>query len=127
MIGSLFAATTEAPGAELEEGGRRMKAYRGMGSLEAMAAGSSDRYFQERSKKLVPEGVVARVPHKGDLADVVHQLVGGLRAAMGYTGNATIGEMKARSRFVRMTGAGLRESHVHHVAQTHESPNYPRG
>jgi IMP dehydrogenase len=127
MIGSLFAGTDESPGEVLLYQGRSYKAYRGMGSLGAMARGSADRYFQEdvnNDLKLVPEGVEGRVPIKGPLAPVVHQLVGGLRAAMGYTGNATIAEMQKNCRFRRATSAGLRESHVHDVTITREAPNY---
>jgi IMP dehydrogenase len=127
MIGSLFAGTDEAPGEVLLYQGRSYKSYRGMGSLGAMARGSADRYFQEEVKndlKLVPEGVEGRVPFKGPLGPVVHQLVGGLRAAMGYTGNATIPDMQKHCRFRRATGAGMRESHVHDVVITREAPNY---
>jgi IMP dehydrogenase len=127
MMGSLFAGTDEAPGEVFLYQGRSYKSYRGMGSLGAMARGSADRYFQQEvqdSLKLVPEGVEGRVGYKGPVAPVIHQLIGGLRAAMGYTGNATIGEMQARARFRRITNAGLRESHVHDVAITREAPNY---
>lgn len=131
MAGSLFAGTDEAPGEIVLYQGRSYKSYRGMGSIEAMQAGSSDRYFQDdegdpeaETRKLVPEGIVGRVPHKGPVSDTVYQLLGGLRAAMGYTGCASIPEMKERARFVRMTAAGLRESHVHDVIITKESPNY---
>ncbi len=131
MIGSLFAGTDEAPGELVLYQGRSYKNYRGMGSVEAMKDGSSDRYFQDdvgdpeaETRKLVPEGIVGRVPYKGPVADTVFQLVGGLKASMGYTGNATIADMKANARFVRMTAAGLRESHVHDVIITRESPNY---
>jgi len=127
MIGSLFAGTDESPGEVLLYQGRSYKAYRGMGSLGAMARGSADRYFQEEVKedlKLVPEGVEGRVPYKGPLDPVVHQLVGGLRAAMGYTGNATIADMQKNCRFRRSTASGLRESHVHDVMVTREAPNY---
>lgn len=134
MVGSLFAGTDETPGEVVLLQGRRYKAYRGMGSIEAMRAGSSDRYFQDDkgdpeadTRKLVPEGIVGRVPYKGPLGDVVYQLVGGLRASMGYCGCATIGEMHADARFVRMTAAGLRESHVHDVIITEEAPNYRAG
>jgi IMP dehydrogenase len=128
MIGGLFAGTEEAPGdVELFQG-RSYKAYRGMGSLGAMAQqhGSSDRYFQEADEieKLVPEGIEGRVPYKGALSAIVHQLIGGLRAAMGYTGCANIDEMRTRPHFVRLTGAGIQESHVHDVAITKEAPNY---
>jgi len=127
MIGSLLAGTDEAPGEVFLYEGRSYKSYRGMGSLGAMARGSADRYFQAEVSdrlKLVPEGIEGRVPYKGPAAAVLHQLVGGLRAAMGYTGNATVAEMQHNCRFVRVTGAGLRESHVHDVAITREAPNY---
>jgi len=127
MMGSLFAGTDEAPGEVFLYQGRSYKSYRGMGSLGAMARGSADRYFQQEvldSLKLVPEGVEGRVGYKGPVAAVLHQLVGGLRAAMGYTGNATIRDLQTNSRFRRITGAGLRESHVHDVAVTREAPNY---
>ncbi len=127
MIGSLFAGTEESPGEVILYQGRSYKTYRGMGSVGAMARGSADRYFQaevNEAQKLVPEGVEGRVPYKGSVSGVIHQLVGGLRAAMGYTGNATIADMRERCRFVRMTGAGLRESHVHDITITKESPNY---
>ena len=131
MIGSLFAGTDEAPGEMVLYQGRSYKNYRGMGSVEAMRAGSSDRYFQDdagdpeaETRKLVPEGIVGRVPYKGPVGDTVYQLVGGLKASMGYTGCATLAEMKEKARFVRMTASGLRESHVHDVIITRESPNY---
>jgi IMP dehydrogenase len=126
MVGSLIAGTDESPGEVILYQGRSFKAYRGMGSLGAMARGSADRYFQKdaASDKLVPEGIEGQVPYKGSASAVVHQLVGGLRAAMGYTGCATVNEMRGRARFVRITGAGLRESHVHDVTITRESPNY---
>ena len=130
MIGSLFAGTDEAPG-ELElYQGRSYKTYRGMGSLGAMAQGSSDRYFQDGSKdmnKLVPEGIEGRVPYKGNLAFIVQQLLGGLRSGMGYTGCANIAELRSKTQFVQVTAAGMRESHVHDVSITKESPNYPVG
>ncbi len=128
MLGSLFGGTDESPGETFYFQGRAYKSYRGMGSVGAMARGSADRYFQEDIKdtlKLVPEGIEARVPYKGSVAAIIHQLVGGLRAAMGYTGNATIADMKANCEFVKITAAGLRESHVHDVSITKESPNYP--
>ena len=128
MIGSLLGGTDESPGEMFYYQGRSFKAYHGMGSIAAMAAGSADRYFQDDIKdtlKLVPEGIEARVPYRGSVAGVIHQLLGGLRAAMGYTGNATIDEMRHNCMFYRVTGAGLRESHVHDVAITRESPNYP--
>jgi len=127
MIGSLLAGTDESPGEVVLYQGRSYKSYRGMGSLGAMARGSADRYFQaevQSTLKLVPEGVEGRVPYKGPLANVLHQLVGGLRAAMGYTGNGTIGEMRSNCRFLKVTSAGLRESHVHDVTVTREAPNY---
>jgi IMP dehydrogenase len=127
MLGSLFAGTDESPGEVFLYQGRSYKSYRGMGSVGAMARGSADRYFQQDVQselKLVPEGVEGRVPHKGPVGNVVHQLIGGLKAAMGYTGNRTIAEMQRNCKFVRITGAGLRESHVHDIAITRESPNY---
>jgi IMP dehydrogenase len=129
MLGSLFAGTDESPGEVFLYQGRSYKYYRGMGSIGAMARGSADRYFQQEvtsTLKLVPEGVEGRVPHKGPVGNIVHQLIGGLRAAMGYTGNQTIREMQKNCTFVRITGAGLRESHVHDVAVTREAPNYPQ-
>jgi IMP dehydrogenase len=130
MIGSLFSGTDESPGEIFYYQGRSYKSYRGMGSVGAMARGSADRYFQQDvgdTLKYVPEGIEGRVPYKGAVGGVVHQLVGGLRAAMGYTGCATIEDMRERAVFYRVTGAGLRESHVHDVAITQESPNYPVG
>ena len=130
MIGSMLAGTDESPGEVILLGGRRYKTYRGMGSIEAMKAGSSDRYFQDvgdpeaETRKLVPEGIVGRVPYKGQISEVLYQLVGGLRAAMGYTGSFDIAAMKSGARFVRMTSLGLKESHVHDVIITEESPNY---
>ena len=127
MMGSLFAGTDEAPGEVFLYQGRSYKSYRGMGSLGAMARGSADRYFQaevQDSMKFVPEGVEGRIGYKGPVGSVIHQLVGGLRSAMGYTGNGTIAEMQTNCRFRRITGAGLRESHVHDVAITREAPNY---
>jgi IMP dehydrogenase len=127
MLGSLFAGTDEAPGEVILYQGRSYKSYRGMGSVGAMARGSADRYFQQDirdSLKLVPEGIEGRVPYKGPVAGVVHQLVGGLRAAMGYTGSRDIAAMQKNARFLRITSAGLRESHVHDVAITREAPNY---
>jgi len=126
MVGSMLAGTDESPGEVILYQGRSFKAYRGMGSLGAMARGSADRYFQKdaASDKLVPEGIEGQVPYKGTAATVLHQLVGGLRAAMGYTGCATVEEMRTDCRFVRITGAGLKESHVHDVQITRESPNY---
>ena len=128
MVGSLLAGTTEAPGETFLYQGRVYKSYRGMGSVGAMARGSADRYFQQDIKdqmKLVPEGIEGQVPYKGPAKDVVHQLVGGIKAAMGYTGSATIADLQARAQFVRITNAGLRESHVHDVTITREAPNYP--
>ena len=130
MIGSLLAGTDESPGEVFLFQGRTFKAYRGMGSVGAMARGSADRYFQQDIKdalKLVPEGIEGQVPYKGPAGAVLHQLAGGLRAAMGYCGAATIPDLQKRAKFVRITGAGLRESHVHDVAITRESPNYPLG
>lgn len=129
MVGSAIAGTDESPGEVILYQGRSFKSYRGMGSLGAMARGSADRYFQKdaASDKLVPEGVEGQVPYKGSAAAVVHQLVGGLRAAMGYTGCATVAEMRRQCQFVRITGAGLKESHVHDVQITRESPNYRQG
>ena len=126
MVGSMIAGTDESPGELILYQGRSFKSYRGMGSLGAMARGSADRYFQKdaASDKLVPEGIEGQVPYKGTAGTVVHQLVGGLRAAMGYTGNATIEEMRKNCKFVKITGAGLKESHVHDVQITRESPNY---
>ena len=128
MVGSLLAGTEEAPGETFLYQGRAYKAYRGMGSVGAMARGSADRYFQQDIKdqlKLVPEGIEGQVPYKGPVRDVIHQLVGGVKAAMGYTGSTTIGELQKRAKFVRITNAGLSESHVHDVAITREAPNYP--
>ena len=128
MIGSLLAGTEEAPGEVFLYQGRSYKSYRGMGSLGAMARGSADRYFQEEirdSIKLVPEGVEGRVPYKGPVSNIIHQLIGGLRAAMGYTGNSDLEEMRRQCEFVRVTQAGFRESHVHDVSLTREAPNYP--
>ena len=129
MVGSMIAGTDESPGEVILYQGRSYKSYRGMGSLGAMARGSADRYFQKdaASDKLVPEGIEGQVPYKGPAGTVVHQLVGGLRAAMGYTGNATVPEMRKNCKFVRITGAGLKESHVHDVQITRESPNYRIG
>ncbi len=128
MVGSMLAGTTEAPGESFLFQGRTYKSYRGMGSVAAMARGSADRYFQQDIKdqlKLVPEGIEGQVAYKGPAKDVLHQLVGGLKAAMGYTGAATIAEFQRRAQFIRITNAGLRESHVHDVAITREAPNYP--
>ena len=129
MVGSILAGTDEAPGEVILYQGRSYKSYRGMGSVGAMARGSADRYFQKEASadKLVPEGVEGQVPYKGPVAAVLHQLVGGLRASMGYTGHAAVELMRRGCRFVRITGAGLRESHVHDVQITRESPNYRIG
>ncbi len=127
MIGSLFAGTDESPGETILYQGRTYKTYRGMGSLGAMKQGSKDRYFQgdvETDTKLVPEGIEGRVPYRGSLSANIHQLLGGLRSGMGYTGCASIEELKKNGKFMRITNAGLRESHVHDVAITHEAPNY---
>ena len=128
MVGSLLAGTEEAPGETFLYQVRAYESYRGMGSVSAMARGSADRYFQQDIKdqlKLVPEGIEGQVPFKGPARDVIHQLVGGVKAAMGYTGAATISELREKARFVRITNAGLRESHVHDVTITREAPNYP--
>ena len=128
MIGSLFAGTLESPGEIEIYQGRNFKVYRGMGSLGAMAAGGNDRYFQENNRKFVPEGVEGRVPYRGKLADIVYQMIGGLRAGMGYCGMHNIDEMRKNARFVRITNASLIESHPHDISITKESPNYsPRG
>lgn len=124
MLGSLFAGTEESPGESEIFQGRRYKSYRGMGSIGAMKEGSKDRYFQEDESKLVPEGIEGRVPYKGPLKDTIHQLIGGLRSGMGYCGTRTIEELKNDTYFVRITGAGLRESHPHDVQITKEAPNY---
>ncbi|MEP2235067.1 MAG: IMP dehydrogenase [Alteripontixanthobacter sp.] len=128
MIGSMLAGTAEAPGETFLFQGRSYKSYRGMGSVGAMARGSADRYFQQDvsdSLKLVPEGIEGQVPFKGPASNVVHQLVGGVKAAMGYTGSATLADLRERGQFVRITNAGLQESHVHDVSITREAPNYP--
>ena len=130
MMGSMFAGTDESPGETFLYQGRSYKSYRGMGSVGAMGAGSADRYFQkevEDTQKLVPEGIEGQTPYKGPIGPVLHQMVGGLRAAMGYVGAATIADFQARAKFVRITGAGLRESHVHDVMITREAPNYRQG
>jgi IMP dehydrogenase len=129
MLGGLFAGTEEAPGEVELFQGRSYKSYRGMGSLSAMSQqqGSSDRYFQDETdsaEKLVPEGIEGRVPYKGSLIAVIHQLLGGVRASMGYTGSRTIAELHEKAQFVRVTSAGIRESHVHDVTITKEAPNY---
>jgi len=128
MVGSLLAGTDETPGEVFLYQGRSYKTYRGMGSVSAMARGSADRYFQQEIKdtlKLVPEGIEGQVPYKGPVANVVHQLVGGLRAAMGYVGAKDLAQFHDKAQFVRISSAGLRESHVHDVTITRESPNYP--
>jgi IMP dehydrogenase len=127
MLGGLFAGTEEAPGESEIYQGRRFKVYRGMGSIGAMQAGSKDRYFQENEQKLVPEGIEGRVPYKGPIADIVYQLVGGIRSGMGYTGSKTLLDLKDNSQFVRITSASLRESHPHDVQITKEAPNYQLG
>jgi IMP dehydrogenase len=127
MMGGIFAGTEEAPGEVILYQGRSYKSYRGMGSVGAMVEGSADRYFQGKvrdTNKLVPEGIEGRVPYKGSMAPVIHQMVGGLRASMGYTGCKTIAEMQEKAEFIKMTGAGYRESHVHDVTITREAPNY---
>ena len=128
MTGSLFAGVDESPGETIIYEGRKFKAYRGMGSIEAMQKGSKDRYFQDVEddiRKLVPEGIEGRVAYKGPLAAIVHQLMGGLRSAMGYTGSLDIDAMRNNPEFVRVTSAGMNESHVHDVSITKEAPNYP--
>jgi IMP dehydrogenase len=128
MVGSLLAGTAEAPGETFLYQGRSYKSYRGMGSVGAMARGSADRYFQQDIQdhlKLVPEGIEGQVPYKGPVREIIHQLVGGVKAAMGYTGSKTIADLQKRAKFVRITNAGLSESHVHDVAITREAPNYP--
>ena len=129
MMGSMFAGTDESPGEVFLYQGRSYKSYRGMGSVGAMARGSADRYFQKEvsSEKLVPEGIEGQTAYKGPIAPVLHQLVGGLRASMGYVGGANILDFQNRARFVRITGAGLRESHVHDVMIPREAPNYRQG
>lgn len=124
MIGNLFAGTEESPGENVVLEGRQYKMYRGMGSVDAMLAGSRDRYFQEEMKKLVPEGVVGRVPYRGHLSDISYQLVGGLRSGMGYVGAKDIDELRQKAKFVRITSAGLRESHPFNITITKEAPNY---
>jgi IMP dehydrogenase len=128
MLGNLFAGTEESPGEVINLQGRMFKVYHGMGSMAAMQKGrSADRYFQENdaeTKKLVPEGIEARVPYRGQLSDLVYQLVGGLRSSMGYCGSRTIQELKQKSKFVRITPAGFQESHPHDVVITKEAPNY---
>ena len=128
MLGSMFAGTEEAPGEVFLYQGRSYKAYRGMGSVGAMAQGSADRYFQKDvadTLKLVPEGIEGQVPYKGPIGQILHQLVGGLKASMGYVGAPDLEAFRTRAKFIRITGAGLRESHVHDVMITREAPNYP--
>ena len=124
MLGSLLAGVSESPGETEIFQGRRFKVYRGMGSVSAMEKGSSDRYFQEENKKYVPEGIEGRLPYKGPLSDTVYQLVGGIRSGMGYVGAADLEALRENTQFIRMTGAGLRESHPHDVQITKEAPNY---
>ena len=124
MIGSLFAGTEESPGETILYQGRTYKIYRGMGSIDAMKDGSSDRYFQERSKKLVPEGIVGRVPYRGHVMEAIYQLMGGLRSGMGYVGARTLNDLFENTTFCEISAAGLRESHVHDVIITKEAPNY---
>jgi IMP dehydrogenase len=128
MAGSLFAGVEESPGDTIIFEGRKYKTYRGMGSIDAMEQGSKDRYFQDMEedvKKLVPEGIVGRVPYKGTLSEVIHQMVGGLRAGMGYTGSQNISELQ-KARFIKITAAGVIESHPHDITITHEAPNYSK-
>ena len=127
MVGSLFAGTDEAPGEVFLSNGRTYKSYRGMGSLSAMGRGSADRYFQEEiqlSEKFVPEGVEGRVPYRGPASKIIEQLVGGVRASLGYTGSLTLKEFRRKAEIIKITSAGLHESHVHGVSITRESPNY---
>ncbi|MDT8862948.1 IMP dehydrogenase [Alkalihalobacillus sp. MEB130] len=124
MLGSLLAGVSESPGEREIYQGRQFKVYRGMGSLGAMEKGSKDRYFQENAQKLVPEGIEGRIPYKGPLNDTIHQLIGGIRAGMGYCGTATLDDLRENGQFIRITGAGLRESHPHDVQITKEAPNY---
>ena len=124
MIGSLFAGTEESPGETVLYQGRTYKVYRGMGSIDAMKEGSSDRYFQQRSKKFVPEGIVGRVPYRGSVKDVIYQLIGGLKSGMGYLGAASIPQLFATGCICEISPAGLRESHVHDIVITKEAPNY---
>ena len=127
MVGSMLAGTEESPGETIIYEGRRFKAYRGMGSVEAMQKGSKDRYFQDAEddlKKLVPEGISGRVPFKGSIQEVMHQIIGGLRAGMGYCGSADLQQLREKGKFVRITSAGVKESHPHDVMITREAPNY---
>lgn len=126
MLGSMLAGTTESPGETEIFQGRRFKVYRGMGSVAAMEKGSKDRYFQEDNKKFVPEGIEGRLPYKGSLSETIYQLIGGIRSGMGYCGTASLEELRENSQFIKMTGAGLRESHPHDVQITKESPNYSK-
>jgi IMP dehydrogenase len=129
MLGSMFAGTKESPGETVIYEGRKYKTYRGMGSVEAMSDGSKDRYFQDVEddvKKLVPEGIVGRVPYKGEVGEVMYQFIGGLRAGMGYCGSKDISTLKETARFVQITSAGMQESHPHNVSITREAPNYSR-
>jgi IMP dehydrogenase len=124
MMGSMLAGTEESPGETILYQGRRYKIYRGMGSIDAMKEGSSERYFQQQSNKFVPEGIVGRVPYKGKVKETLYQLVGGLRSGMGYVGCASIEQLKMESEFIQISAAGYKESHVHDVIITKESPNY---
>ena len=124
MLGSIFAGTEETPGEEIIVSGKKYKTYVGMGSMVAMKRGSRDRYFQKDAKKLVPEGIEARVPFKGKLSEVIFQLIGGLRSGMGYTGSASIDQLRIDAKFVKITSASLKESHPHDVELTKEAPNY---
>ena len=127
MMGSMLAGCEEAPGEMEVYQGRQFKVYRGMGSIGAMQKGSKDRYFQENNKKLVPEGVEGRVPFKGPVSETIYQMMGGLRSGMGYCGAHNIEELRTNSRFLRITGAGLKESHPHDIYITKEAPNYTSG
>ena len=129
MLGSMFAGTKESPGDTVIYEGRKYKTYRGMGSVEAMTDGSKDRYFQDIEddvKKLVPEGIVGRVPYKGEVGEVMYQFIGGLRAGMGYCGASSIPALRESARFIQITTAGVQESHPHNVSITREAPNYSR-
>ena len=129
MLGSMFAGTKESPGETVIYEGRKYKTYRGMGSVEAMSDGSKDRYFQDVEddvKKLVPEGIVGRVPYKGEVGEVMYQFIGGLRAGMGYCGSKDVPTLKKSARFIQITAAGMQESHPHNVSITREAPNYSR-
>lgn len=126
MLGGILAGTKEAPGEEIILEGRKYKIYVGMGSIAAMKRGSKDRYFQNDAKKLVPEGIEGRIAYKGSLKDVIFQLSGGIRAGMGYCGTPTIEDLKVNGRFIKITGAGLRESHPHDITITKEAPNYSK-